>query len=125
MALSASTLAHERQTVVEHGFDGFIGKPFRFEQICRCLADLLAVEFTYAAEPMEDTTPADWRGGQVPSGLMARLLEATEFRQVTQLEAGLQELEQLGEAARRLAVHLRGLRQELQLDEIQTVLESL
>ena len=62
---------------------------------------------------------------QVPPALLERLVEATEFRQVTQLEAGLQELEQLGEEAHRLAAHLRALRQDLQMDEIEAILQTL
>ena len=99
--------------------------PYRPGALRRRLAELLAVEFTYAEESTEEPTPEDWRGVQIPPELLARLLEATQFRQVTQLEAGLQELEQLGEEARQLAEHLRALRQQLQLDDIQAVLDTL
>ena len=124
VALSASTLSHQRQAIVAEGFDGFIGKPFRFEEICGCLADLLAVEFVYAEETLEDPPRADWSKVEIPPDLLERLSEATEFREVTRLESDLQELELLGEDAHRLAAHLRTLLKELQLDEIQTLLDT-
>jgi signal transduction histidine kinase/CheY-like chemotaxis protein/HPt (histidine-containing phosphotransfer) domain-containing protein len=45
VAISASVLKHERMQYTQKGFDGFIGKPVRFEQICECLEKLLGVAF--------------------------------------------------------------------------------
>jgi signal transduction histidine kinase/CheY-like chemotaxis protein len=45
VAISASVLKHERMQYTQKGFDGFIGKPIRFEQICECLEKLLGVTF--------------------------------------------------------------------------------
>ncbi len=38
------------QMEAENGqqFDDFIGKPFRFERLCECLANVLSVEYEYA-----------------------------------------------------------------------------
>jgi len=127
VAVSASTLTHQRREMLEAGFDGFIGKPFRLEQVCACLAALLEVEFIYAAAgdvPPEDAE-TDWRTVELPTDLLERLREAAEFRQVTRLENGFQEMEQLGGEAGRLAAHLRSLRQQHDMDSLLALLEGL
>src|SRR5262245_18937359 len=48
VARSASVFEQERQGYLEAGFDEFIGKPFRFCEVCECLRTLLSVEFEYA-----------------------------------------------------------------------------
>ena len=50
VAISASVLEHERNAYMESGFGEYLGKPFRFEEVCVCLAKLLRVEFEYEAE---------------------------------------------------------------------------
>ena len=125
VAISASTLEHQRQQVLTAGFDGFIGKPFRFEDVCRCLAELLQAEFIYDQEDGASPLAEDWSGLALPADLTVRLQEAAEFRQVTQLEACFRELEQLDPRAARLAAHLRGLRQRHDMDAILTLLEGI
>ena len=46
VAFSASVLDHERRQFLEAGFDEFMDKPFRFEQVYSCLARHLGVELT-------------------------------------------------------------------------------
>ena len=111
VAISASVLEHERQEYLAAGFDAFIPKPFRFAQICACLAQLLGVEYEYA-EPAEATAGADWGEVALPADLLVRLRRAAELYSVTEMEECLQEVERLGEGPQRLAVHLRGLRQQ-------------
>jgi len=113
--------------MLEAGFDGFIGKPFRLEQVCACLAALLGVEFIYAApeEKSPEEAEIDWRTVELPTGLVERLWEAAEFRQVTRLEGCFQEMEQLGGEAGRLAAHLRALRQQHDMDSLLALLEGL
>ena len=123
VAISASTLDHQRQAVLDDGFDTFIGKPFRFGEVCRALAELLGVDFvlTEAADVATD----DWRDVAVPAELLVRLAEAVEFRQVTQLEACLQELAGLGARQGQLAEYLRGLRQLHKMDQMLAALEEI
>jgi len=127
VAVSASTLTHQRRKMLEAGFDGFIGKPFRLEQVCACLAALLGGEFIYAApeEKSPEEAEIDWRTVELPTGLVERLWEAAEFRQVTRLEGCFQEMEQLGGEAGRLAAHLRALRQQHDMDSLLALLEGL
>src|SRR6185436_8918197 len=48
VAISASVFEHEQQGYLAAGFDAFIGKPFRFEEVYDCLQRLLHVQFSYA-----------------------------------------------------------------------------
>ena len=132
VAVSASVLEHQRQHYLESGFDAFVPKPFRFEQICAVLADLLAVEFVYrddrAGSTDEDPQPtdqADWSQAALPAELLAELRQAAELYDVTNLERHLQAVEQLADPAPQLAAHLRSLRQQLDMDGILAALETI
>ena len=126
VAVSASVLADQRQEALEAGFDEFIGKPLRLEQVCDCLSRLLGVEFIQA-EMKEDEveTPMDWSETKLPTELVESLCEAVEFRQVTKMEAYFQELQQLGDEAGRLAAHLRQLRKRHDMDSILEILRGM
>lgn len=49
VAISASVLKHEQEAYAEAGFDGFVPKPYRFEQIRECLEKHLGVTCEDAA----------------------------------------------------------------------------
>ena len=124
VAISASVLDHEQQEYMEAGFDAFIAKPFRFEKICASLAALLQVEFAYAeAEATEDD--GDWRAVALPTDLHERLQKAAEFYSVTEMDDYLEELEQLGAESRKLAAHLRDLKQRYDMDSILDTLREI
>ena len=123
VAISASTLEHERQAVLDGGFDAFIGKPFRFEEVHEALAQMLGVEFEPVAEG--GAASSGWSGLVLPDDLAARLREAAEFGQVTQLEGCFAEVEQLGPEGARLADHLRNLRRRHQLSAIEELSATL
>ena len=117
-AISASVLEHERQEFLSSGFDAFIDKPFRFERICSCLAELLGVEFEYEEEEQEERESIDWSHLSLPSDLHGRLREAAEIYSVTEMEDYLREVEELGEEHRQLASHLRDLKQAHNMEGI-------
>ncbi|MBE7504515.1 MAG: response regulator [Verrucomicrobiales bacterium] len=113
VACSASAFDQQRRECLASGFDGFIGKPFRLEELLLCLKDLLKVEFEYeeAAEPVATGKLAPLRPGEVilPAGILGRLGEAARRYSATRLEACFVELDQGGETQRRVAAHLRRL----------------
>jgi signal transduction histidine kinase/ligand-binding sensor domain-containing protein/FixJ family two-component response regulator len=112
VALSASAFEHHRQEYLAFGFDGFIGKPFRFEVIYGCLKDLLKVEFEYAnEEPAVVNSPPTLSPGEVvlPAAVLVRLREAAKRCSATRLEACFAELEQDGDKGRKVATYLRRL----------------
>ena len=124
VAISASVLEHERQEYLAAGFDEFIDKPFRFEQICACLATHLGVEYEYA-EPVEEAAvpdETDWTQVELSADLHARLQEAAEVYGVTEMEEYLTEMEGLGEDQKRLASHLRSLKQRQDMNAILSIL---
>ena len=127
VAISASALEHERQTYLEAGFDDFIDKPFRFERICSCMADLLGVEFDYTdeAEGLSVDEAFDPTDIVLPEALRDHLRQAAEVYSVTELEIYFNELEQLGEAHRKLGHHLRGLRQRHDVESIIHIVENV
>jgi signal transduction histidine kinase len=126
VAISASVLNHERQGYLEAGFVDFLAKPFRFERLCECLATHLQVEFEYsgAAEVAEGAVPR-WEEIALPADLHTRLQRAAELYSVTELETYLKELEQMGEGPRKLAAHLRDLRQQHDLEAIVELLRNI
>jgi len=111
VAISASVLEHERREFLAAGFDAFIDKPFRFERICGCLAELVGAEFEYSQEELETADQVDWSAIELPAELRGKLREAAELFSVTEIEDYLGEVEGLGEEQRRLASHLRELKQ--------------
>jgi signal transduction histidine kinase/ligand-binding sensor domain-containing protein/DNA-binding response OmpR family regulator len=128
VALSASVLAHEQESYIEAGFDAFIGKPFRFEEICRCMKRLLPVEFRYAEAPAsleaacEAVNPADVR---VSPELKEQLREAAERYSVTKLERGFEALSLVGEIEKRAASYLRALAQQGNFDAVADFLKAV
>ena len=124
VAISASVLEHEHQEYLAAGFDAFIPKPFRFAEICAALARLLGVEYEYAALAV-GTGDADWSEVLLPADLLLRLRRAAELYSVTEMEEYLREVEPLGEVPRKLAAHLRGLRQRHHMAAILSILGNL
>ena len=128
VAISASVLEHERQEYLAAGFDDFLAKPVRFEQICACLAKHLEVEFEYA-EPVEAEVATnnlvDWGLVELPADLHERLKETAEIYSVTQMENCLKKVEELGATQRALAAHLRTLKQQHDMDSILNVLAEV
>lgn len=98
IAISASTLQHQTKEVLEAGFNDFISKPFRFEEIYDCLSKFLKVEFEYTESPQrsqETQKPAlDFSQVILPKELYARLYEAAELNELTELEQLLTQMSQ-------------------------------
>ncbi|EIJ42473.1 signal transduction histidine kinase [Beggiatoa alba B18LD] len=102
IAISASTLRHQTQPLLDAGFHDFISKPFRFQAICTCLKRFLQVEFEYKdiIENTQNTSehPAELNLSQVvlSKDIYHRLQEAAELNDLTDLEQVIEELS-LGE----------------------------
>jgi PAS domain S-box-containing protein len=57
IALTASAIDEERETVLAAGFDDFIGKPFRTEVIFEKLAQYLGVSYSYESDTANSLSP--------------------------------------------------------------------
>ena len=74
VAVSASSLEHERRFYIDHGFQDFIGKPYPFQDVYRALVDHAGVRLR-PVEPLADEAeaePAPLAGGLEP-GVRDRL----------------------------------------------------
>ena len=126
VAVTASVFAHQRQEYMEMGFDEFINKPYLAGQIYDCMAKQLGVGYQYAEEVAEiGNAEADWRGVALPAELHAALLAAAEQHSITQLQDQLGLLEKLGSKEQSLALYLRTLDQQYNMDEIKAVLLNI
>ena len=121
VAISASALKHEQQGYLDAGFDAFIPKPFRYEEICECLRTLLGVEY----EKEEEAEPAEALALSLPEELLTRLKSAAELYRVTELEGHLHEVEELGSEERQLAEKLRGLIRNYDMEAILKILSEM
>ena len=125
VAVTASVFDHQRKEYLDLGFDNFIDKPLRAEQVYEKLAQYLNVTYTFAEEQTETSVEMDWTSISLPSELHQNLLEAVEEHSITQLRQQLSELEALGEATQPLAKHLSGLAQKIDMAGIKGVLEEI
>jgi len=103
VAVSASTLAHQKDLVIDVGFDVFIAKPFKFEQIYNVLADLFDVKPLRNKEVTTDNTQFDAKQKdntdyfadlEISEDLWTQLMTATQVYHVTKLEELLLRLQQ-------------------------------
>jgi len=58
VAVSASSLEHERRFYVEHGFQDFIGKPYPFQDVYRALVDHAGVRLRPVAAAVPEADQA-------------------------------------------------------------------
>jgi CheY-like chemotaxis protein len=110
VAISASVLAHEKESYRSTGFDAFLGKPFRLEQVCVCLGDLLGVEFEYETEHAGETAESGVDGfdrSMVPPAVFEELEAAAREFSVTRLKRCCEMLERMGGNERGLERYLR------------------
>jgi CheY-like chemotaxis protein len=121
VAVSASVFDHERRAYMEQGFDDFIDKPLRTEEIYRCLADQLGVEFVYGEDVDTDSEP-DWGEVELPTAIIAKLRIALDDHSVSDLNRHLDELDALGEPAQNL---VRRLREQARRFDLKAVEETL
>jgi signal transduction histidine kinase/ligand-binding sensor domain-containing protein/DNA-binding NarL/FixJ family response regulator len=126
IAISAAALEHEAQEHMDAGFDSFIPKPFREEQIYACLNEHLGVGFSFRDVETEDQSAAvDFSNVVVPEALVERVQKAADESNVTEVERVLDEIGALGAEEQSLAEHLKGLSQEFKFDElVDTLTES-
>jgi CheY-like chemotaxis protein len=122
LAVSASAFAHNKQRYLDGGFDDFISKPFKANEIYECLARLLQVEYLY------DNTPTDILEADsisLPPELLTHLTEAAEYGDLAALETAFERLDLLGDVEQRLAERLRQLSENIDMQAIKSVLQRI
>jgi signal transduction histidine kinase/ActR/RegA family two-component response regulator len=127
IAISASAFEHEKALYLREGCDDFIAKPFRTEQIFASLANLLNVTFIY--RPQNKSRPdfplIDLAGIPLPEDLVDRMVVAGELHSATVLKKCLMEMENLGPAEKRLALHLRDFLSRCDMMAIQGIIAQI
>ena len=119
IAVSASSLEHERRHYIEQGFSDFVGKPYAFEDIYRMLARHVGARFVPGDPVPAAALPADspplLPTGTVPvraeaaRAVLAALREAAIGGQMRQVRAQLDALGTLDAAARLPEPHHQAL----------------
>ena len=125
VCFSASTLAHEQQRYLDAGFDDFIGKPFRYEQLVEGLSRLLKVTLEEVPAATEPTRETSFAGLRLPPVLQKRLREAAERSSATRVAQAVAELQAMGEAERTLAARLGVQAQAGDFDGMLSVLDTI
>ncbi len=74
IAVSASSLEHERRFYIENGFQDFIGKPYPFQDVYRALIEHAGVRMHAVDAPVEVDVDAD-AIAPLPAGLTPRVRE--------------------------------------------------
>jgi len=122
VAITASGLLRQRSFYLEAGFDDFIGKPFLFEKVCECMVRHLHVEFEHEPAPGESAASGLCAGkttaGRLPGDLRERLLAAASINALTEIEALLGELKELGPGPQCLAAELDSLLSHYDMDGV-------
>jgi CheY-like chemotaxis protein len=128
VAVSASVLEHERKRYFEAGFDDFISKPIRLDQLCVCLTDRLgAVIQTLAVGEPGSTCEGelDLHTVTLPAGLRQRLRTAAQHYSTTEFRECLREVEQCGVPGQRLAARLQELIRRYAIEDVLRLLDEL
>ena len=130
VATTASALDHEQEHYLEEGFDGYISKPFRREQIYAVLAELPAVEFAYAERDEErrekdGVESVDLAGLSLSDDLCAELMAAVKVHSMTRVQQQIEKLEEMGEAERQLALELRRLCRQYDMNGIKSIVAQV
>ncbi|MBT4139945.1 MAG: response regulator, partial [Candidatus Latescibacteria bacterium] len=127
VAVTASVFEHQRQQFMDVGFDGFIDKPLRVEQVYAALSDLLGVSFEYKdREPIAEMVSLPVLTDVVmPVQIYEDIVSAVAIHSVTELRQHLNVLADLGGDAKQLASYLRFLSDKFDMDGIKDILKDV
>jgi PAS domain S-box-containing protein len=116
VAHSASAFDHEQNRYLDAGFDDFFAKPFRYERVCECLANLLEIKLE--AEPCSpEENVALPSTITLPETLASRLRLAAEIHNVTELRACIEDVASLQDG-KQMAACLRAWAANYDMEKI-------
>jgi signal transduction histidine kinase/DNA-binding NarL/FixJ family response regulator len=124
VAVTASVFEHQRQGFLNAGFDGFLDKPLRAEQIYQFLDERLGVKYVYEQGTDLPTvmTQTDWANTTISPELHSNLLEAAEASAITELR---DLLDRVADESPELAEHLATLTSEFDIPGIQALVSEI
>jgi CheY-like chemotaxis protein len=128
VAVTASVFQHQRDKFLEEGFDGFIDKPLRAEQLYSALAEEVGVSFEFLAPDLREQTrvrSGNWEDVELPSDLYEKLMSAVDTHNITELRKLLDAVITLGEQEGELGAHLLELAQRFDVEKIEETLSGI
>ena len=130
LGLSASVLKAEADQALDAGFDAFLGKPFREEELFERMAQLLALEWIYEAgsqDGPESTDDSEADGGTImlPSAQLDELRELAKVGNIRRLRESVEQIAETNPDGQRLAKLLRPLMKRYRMTEIRETLEAV
>jgi CheY-like chemotaxis protein len=130
IAVTADAIGSRRDYYLSKGFQEFISKPFRQEEIYDSLSELLGTEFVYEDEAVgQEESPSiqelDLTQISIPEDLYNKIMKSAKLYSITALERNLEELVQNSEVPEQLVGHLKQLVKNYDMDAILKVLESV
>lgn len=133
VGVTASALSHEQEVMLAAGCSIVIGKPFRVNQIFKCIQDLLDVEYEYK-DDTEDRkkspkkTPPEsneFSGMNIPAKMFLKFKDSIDKGDSSELEKQLASLGALGDQGKLLETRLSALVKEGDFEGILDLLEKI
>jgi len=123
VCITASAFVQQKMEYLKKGFDRFIAKPFKTEEIFETLAKCLNVEFDYKNKT--DRKPSELEESKfifseikAPKVLMEKIIYSAEVCSITELERHLRELSLNGSECDHFSSFLMRLLKEYDMDSI-------
>ena len=104
ICITASTLRHEQENYIRMGFDSYVPKPFKYNEILEVLETNLDIEFNYKSPKVKKTTQKaldelDWASIKISPEIKTEIMNAANSYSVTGLENALEQLESMGDGS--------------------------
>jgi PAS domain S-box-containing protein len=123
VCITASAFDQQKIKYLEKGFDYFIAKPFKTDEIFEALAKCLKVEFDYKEEVDCESNKLEeskfvFSEIKVPKVLRDKIIYSAEVCSVTELERHLKELSLNGSECDQFSSFLKSLLKDYDMDSI-------
>jgi PAS domain S-box-containing protein len=133
VGVTASALAHEQEIMLTAGCSVVIGKPFRIEQIFKCIQDLMGVEYEYQdirKNPIKSPQkalplPNDFSDMRIPAQMFLQFKDSIDKGDSSELKKQLAVLAARGDMEKLLETRLSALAREGDFEGILELLEQI
>lgn len=123
ICVTASVFEEQQRHYIEEGFDGFISKPFRVEEVVEIMDRKLDVRFERVETEEKAAFDVTTGAYSVPPDLLQEIKDSAGLYHVTRLENAIKTLENLGGDHVHLAAHFKGILKTYDMDSIVNALK--
>jgi signal transduction histidine kinase/CheY-like chemotaxis protein len=112
VAVTASVLDWEKKDIISYGFDDFVAKPFRIEDIHQSIANMLNIEYIQSYPATQNKPKADENiitNIAIANDLYQQLINSIELSDVKEIENTLQDIAEIGSDENKFAEQLASL----------------